>query len=75
MLQGSFLSIIGTATFEDEAVTAVDTDYTALETALQQKIINVARNCPGYGEYRYYVDELGHDPLKLVSYLTAKYYD
>lgn len=76
MLQGGFSSIIGTSyTAEDEAITAVDADYVALETALQQRIGNVPQNYPGYDEYRYYVDEIGHDPFELASCLTAKYHD
>lgn len=76
MLQGGFSSIIGTSyTAEDEAITAVDADYTALEIALQQQISNIPRDYPGYDEYRYYVDEIGHDPFELASYLTAKYHD
>ena len=27
---------------------------------------------PGYDEYRYRVDELGHNPYELTSYLVAK---
>lgn len=28
---------------------------------------------PGYDRYRYNVDEIGHDPFILISYLSAKY--
>ena len=29
---------------------------------------------PGYDEYRYSVDEIGHNPYELASYLSAKYH-
>ena len=74
MLSGGFNSIIGTSyTAEDTDITAVDGDYTALEVGLRQKINNVERDYPGYDEYRYFIDEIGHDPFELASYLTAKY--
>jgi cell wall-associated NlpC family hydrolase len=49
----------------------VDGNYTALETALRQRIANIESEYPGYDEYRYSLDELGHDPFELASYLTA----
>ena len=76
MLQGGFSSIIGTSyTAEDEAINAVDADYSALEIGLREQINNVPRDYPGYDEYRYFVDEIGHDPFELASYLTVKYHD
>jgi len=76
MLQGGFTSIIGSSyTAEDENITAVNSDYSALEIGLRQQIDNIPRDYPGYDEYRYFVDEIGHDPFELASYLTAKYHD
>jgi hypothetical protein len=76
MLAGGFNSIIGTSyTAEDEAINAVDGDYSAMEIGLRQQIDNIPRDYPGYDEYRYFVDEIGHDPFELASYLTAKYHD
>ena len=76
MLQGGFTSIIGTSyTAEDEAINAVDRDYSDLEIGLRRQIDNIPRDYPGYDEYRYFVDEIGHDPFELASYLTAKYHD
>jgi len=74
MLQGGFTSIIGTSyTAEDEDITAVDADYTALEIGLRERINRVESDYPGYDEYRYFLDEIGHDPFELASYLTAKF--
>lgn len=74
MLGGGFNSIIGTSyTSEDNDITAVEGDYTALEVGLRQKINNIERDYTGYDEYRYFVDEIGHNPFELASYLTSKY--
>ncbi|GHU79987.1 conjugal transfer protein [Clostridia bacterium] len=72
MLTGGFNSIIGTSyTAEDSDITGVDGDYTALETALRQRINRIESDYPGYDEYRYNLDEIGHDPFELASYLTT----
>jgi hypothetical protein len=42
---------------------------------LRQRIDRIPSDYPGYDEYRYNVDEIGHDPFELASYLTAKYHD
>ena len=52
-----------------------DRDYSDLEIGLRRQIDNIPRDYPGYDEYRYFVDEIGHDPFELASYLTAKYHD
>ena len=41
------------------------------ETELQQRIDNIERDNPGYDEYRYDLDNIGHNPHELASYLTA----
>jgi Cell wall-associated hydrolases (invasion-associated proteins) len=74
MLQGGLTGIVGTSyTAEDDDINVVEGDYSALETGLRQQIGNIERDYPGYDEYRYFVDEIGHDPFELASYLTAKY--
>ena len=59
----------------DSDIEAADADYTALETALREKLARIESDYPSYDEYRYSVDEIGHDPFELASYLTAKYDD
>ena len=59
----------------DSDIEAVESDYTALETALREKLARIERDYPSYDEYRYSVDEIDHDPFELASYLTAKYDD
>ena len=76
MLQGGLTGIVGTSyTAEDDDINAVEGDYIALETGLRQQINNIESDYPGYDEYRYFVDEIGHDPFELASYLTAKFHD
>ena len=52
----------------------MDEDYTALENELAQTVANIESTHPGYDEYRYSVDEIGHNPYELASYLSAKYH-
>ena len=52
----------------------LNTDYTALENELAQTVANIESTHPGYDEYRYSVDEIGHNPYELASYLSAKYH-
>ncbi len=41
------------------------------ENELQQQIDNIESTHPGYDEYRYDLDSIGHNPHELASYLTA----
>lgn len=73
LLSGGFGSVLGTSYgSEDVDIKGADEDYTALEKELQQEIANMESTHPGYDEYRYHVDEIGHNPYELTSYLTAK---
>lgn len=72
MFGGGFNAIIGTSyTAEDTAIIGADADYTTLESALAARIANIESEYPGYDEYRFFLDEIGHDPFELASYLTA----
>ena len=44
-----------------------------MEDELDRRIDNIESEYPGYDEYRCSVDEIGHNPYALISYLTAKY--
>lgn len=59
----------------DSDIETVEANYTALESALREKLARIERDYPSYDEYRYSVDEIGHDPFELASYLTAVYDD
>ena len=59
---------------EDDDLLGADEDYSAMERELSQTVANIERDHPGYDEYRYSVDEIGHNPYELASYLSAKYH-
>ena len=72
MFSGMMNGIVGTSyTSEDADLVAVENNYVALETELQREIDNIERDHPGYDEYRYDLDSIGHNPHELASYLTA----
>ena len=76
VIQGGVTSIVGTSyTAEDEAIRQVEADYKELESGLREKIADIETDYPDYDEYQYHLDEIGHDPFALASFLTAKLYD
>lgn len=60
---------------EDNDIHQAENAYVSLEQALNNQINNIEATHPGYDEYRYQVDEIGHNPYQLISYLTAVYSD
>ena len=75
-IQGGVSSIVGTSyTAEDEAIRQVEADYKELERGLREEIADIETDYPDYDEYQYHLDEIGHNPFALASYLTAKLYD
>lgn len=72
---GSGAVITTTFTANDEDIIGANNDYKALEAALQRKIDNIESSYPGYDEYNYYLDEIGHDPYQLAAYLTVLFED
>ena len=76
MFAGSGNAVLGTSyTAEDADITGTDTDYSALEAALNNQISNIESTNPGYDEYRYDLAEIGHNPYELASYLTVLFED
>ena len=72
MFSGSMNSVLGTSyTSEDSDLVAVENNYAALENGLQSEIDAIESTHPGYYEYRYDLDSIGHNPHELASYLTA----
>ena len=70
--QGIGSAISGTTyPSDDPELVAVEADYAAKETALQAEIDNIESSHPGYDEYRYDLDMIGHDPHELAAYLSA----
>ena len=46
-----------------------------MEQELQKTIENTETDFPDYDEYEYNLEEIGHNPYELASYLTVKYED
>lgn len=69
------ISVVGGTSYgsSDSDIEAVEESYTALEKDLRERLSQIENDYTGYDEYRYSVDEIGHDPFELASYLTAKY--
>ena len=65
--------VAGTYTAYDEDIIGVNSDYTKLEKELRKTINNTEADFPGYDEYEYQLEEIGHNPYELISYLTAAY--
>ena len=80
-LQSCAISAIGSLTSittttwpaDDEDITKVETYYTKLEADLQKRINSMQDSQRNYDEYNFSIDEIGHDPVVLISYLSAKY--
>ena len=72
MFSGMVNGVVGTSyTSEDSDLVAVENNYAAMENELQREIDAIESTHPGYDEYRYDLDTIGHNPHELASYLTA----
>ena len=73
MMAQSISSMISGTTYpsDDPELVAVEAEYAAKEAALQAEIDNIESSHPGYDEYRYDLDMIGHDPHELAAYLSA----
>ena len=72
MFSGMMNGVLGTSyTSEDSDLVATENNYAAKENELQQRIDTIEQDYPGYDEYRYDLDNIGHNPHELASYLTA----
>ena len=73
MMAQSIGSAISGSTYpsDDPEMLAVEADYAAKEAALQAEIDNIESSHPGYDEYRYDLDMIGHDPHELAAFLSA----
>ena len=73
MMAQSIGSMISGTTYpsDDPELVAVEANYAAKEAALQAESDNIESSHPGYDEYRYDLDMIGHDPHELAAYLSA----
>lgn len=58
---------------DDRDIDDAELYYTEWETDLQMEIARAESDHPGYDEYRYQVDDIGHNPYQLMGYLTSVY--
>ena len=73
MMAQSIGSVVSGTTYpsDDPELVAVEADYAAKEAALQAEIDNIESSHPGYDEYQYELDMIGHDPHELAAFLSA----
>lgn len=57
----------------DTDIDRAELAYTGWEADLQLEIQNMESDRPGYDEYRYDIDDIGHNPYELMAFLTAVY--
>lgn len=72
---GSGAVIATTYTAEDPEIIGTNEEYKELEKQLDLEINRIEQIHPDFDEYRYELDEIGHDPYQLASYLTIVYED
>lgn len=75
ILIGSFhgSAVTTSYTAEDSEILAADAYYMDLESQLQNQVNQIETDYPGYDEYVYALDDIGHDPYQLASILTVLY--
>lgn len=56
---------------EDSDMLAAEAAYAEMEAELQNELDHYESLHPGYDEYRFDLDEIGHDPYVLISMLSA----
>ncbi len=69
------LMVFSSYTAEDHVIVQVEKDYRKLEKKIQKQIDRIETDYPGYDEYNYYLDEIGHNPYVLAAILTVVFED
>ena len=59
----------------DETIYAVENEYRRLEQELEAQLTTISLRYPGYQEYHMDLDDIGHDPYQLISYLTTYHWN
>ena len=75
VVAGGVTTAIASTTYpsKDRDISDSEEAYEDLEDALNSQINKIETTHPGYDEYIYQVDEIGHNPYELISYLTVRY--
>ena len=73
MMGGSGVSGVFLSSYlsENADMLAAEAAYADMEAELQNELDNYESYHPGYDEYRFDLDEIGHDPYVLISILSA----
>ena len=75
-LPSGFGAVVATTfTAKDGDIIGANEDYKELEADLQRQIDSIQATHPGYDEYNFHLDEIGHDPYQLAAYLTTQFED
>ena len=71
------MATVATGSYQSkpEEIDKADLQMTEKEMRLQDEIDRIEETYPGYDEYEYDIDPIGHDPFTLISYLSAKHID
>lgn len=64
-----------TYTANDYDILAVEKNYTEMEQYLKESVESLAKEYSGYDEYVFNMDDFGHEPHELISYLTVMYHN
>ncbi len=67
--------LVTSFTAEDEDILETNADYTDMEAEIQEMIADIEHDHPGYDEYKYNLNEIGHNPFELASLLTVLHED
>ena len=59
----------------DEDIYAAENAYRRLEQDLETQLTTISLRYPGYQEYHMDLDDIGHDPYQLISYLTTYHWN
>ncbi len=68
---GMSTTMAGSYQSEPAELDACDLALAEKEVVLQNTIDRIETDHPGYDEYNYNLDEIGHDPFTLINYLSA----
>ena len=52
-----------------------ENEYRRLEQELEIQLTTISLRYPGYQEYHMDLDDIGHDPYQLISYLTTYHWN
>lgn len=73
VFNGVGIYLLGLSMSEDANMTEADNYFSEKEMLLQESIDNIQEDYPDFDEYVFDVDEIGHDPILLMAFLSSIY--